>query len=261
MIKAIHPIPAFTDNYIWALLHADGKRVCVVDPGDANPVIDYLERHNLSLTEILVTHHHPDHVGGLSRLVENYAPQVMGPKGSHIKGINRFVTEGDRVSVSDTPFTVLEVPGHTLDHIAYYCDGTETELPKLFCGDTLFAAGCGRLFEGTAAVMHASLAKFTSLPPNTAVYCTHEYTLANLRFAIAADPDNAALQARLQREQEKRDQSLPTLPSSIALELQTNPFLRCQDAALQRSAELQLHHKPENEVEVFAALRRWKDNF
>ena len=258
-INRIHPIPAFSDNYIWALVDADQQRACVVDPGDANPVIDYLETNGLNLTDIFITHHHPDHTGGLKTLSSKYAPTVYGPEPSGIQGIISFLHEGDTATLFDHLFSVYEVPVNTLDHIAYYCD--ETDPPLLFCGDTLFAAGCGRLFEGTPAMMHKSLSKLSALDINTNVYCTHEYTMANLKFAQAADPNNGELTARIEREQAKRDLGEPTLPSSIQLELNTNPFLRCDQPAIKESASTRLSHSIEGEVEVFAAIRNWKDNF
>ncbi len=261
MIASIHPIPAFSDNYIWTLQAEDGNSACVVDPGDAGPVVTYLEENGLALTDILITHHHPDHVGGLMRLVERYSPRVYGPGSSGIKGIKQVVQEGDRVEVFSEEFSVLEVPGHTMDHIAFYCAESRLGFPLLFCGDTLFAAGCGRLFEGTPELMHQSLGKLASLPADTRVYCTHEYTMANLSFAAAADPDNAILHERIDKEQHKRDEGNPTLPSSIGLELATNPFLRCGDPGVVKSAAAQLGRDTADEVEVFAAIRRWKDNF
>ena len=258
-INVIHPIPAFSDNYIWALLDADQQHACVVDPGDANPVIDYLEANGLTLTDIFITHHHPDHTGGLKTLISEYSPTVYGPEPSGIQGISDYLHEGDTATLFGHRFSIYEVPGHTLDHIAYYCD--ETDPPLLFCGDTLFAAGCGRLFEGTPAMMHKSLSKLSALDSNTSIYCTHEYTMANLKFANAADPNNGELMARIEREQAKRDQSQPTLPSSVQLELDTNPFLRCDQPALKESASSRLSQPVEDEIEVFAAIRNWKDNF
>lgn len=238
-----------------------GNSVCVVDPGDATPVINYLQSHTLNLTDIFITHHHPDHTGGLQELHALYTPRVTGPGQSGIKGITRFVAEGDQVELFNCQFDVIEVPGHTLDHIAYYYAGDSSQAPVLLCGDTLFAAGCGRLFEGSPQQMYRSLAKLASLPTATEVYCTHEYTLANLRFALAADPANALLQERLITETGKRQKSLPTLPSTIGLELETNPFLRCNESSLVESAATQLSKPPASEVEVFAALRAWKDRF
>lgn len=261
MINSIHPIPAFTDNYIWAVSTTTDNSVCVVDPGDAAPVIDYLRANALVLTDVFITHHHPDHTGGLATLTDKFAPRVIGPKHSNIEGITQFVSEGDQVELFGCTFEIMEVPGHTLDHIAYFYPGGASRSPVLFCGDTLFAAGCGRLFEGTPEQMHRSLAKLKQLPAITEVYCTHEYTLANLRFALAADPNNQELVRRIQTEKTKREDSLPTLPSSIELELKTNPFLRCSDPFLAQNVRAQLSKQPANEIEVFAALRSWKDRF
>ena len=259
MIKLIHPIPAFTDNYIWAIHASDGNQLAVVDPGDAAPVIAYLQENDLQLSHILITHHHPDHTGGLQKLKTAYNPVVYGPEPSGIAGISDFLHEGDSINLFDQTFDIFEVPGHTLDHIAYSCQQADQEI--LFCGDTLFAAGCGRLFEGTPAMMVESLAKLNKLDPATRVYCTHEYTLANLKFAQAADGTNEELQRRISREEEKRQQDLPTLPSTIELELATNPFLRCSDSKLVATIANRTGAKADDPIEVFAALRSWKDNF
>lgn len=261
MISTIHPIPAFTDNYIWAASEADSQLVCVVDPGDAQPVIEYLESNDLQLSDILITHHHPDHTGGIQELASRYSCRVVGPSSSGIKGINEFASTGDSVTLFGQNFSVIEVPGHTLDHIAYYCEDENQIDPILFCGDTLFAAGCGRLFEGTPEMMHKSLGKLSALPTNTKVYCTHEYTMANLQFALAADGENDALLERIEIEKAKRAAKQPTLPSSIELELATNPFLRCKEPKLQMSTRAQSGRIVNTEVEVFAALRAWKDSF
>lgn len=259
MIGKIHPIPAFTDNYIWAIHCGESNRVCVVDPGDASPVEQYLEQNNLELTEILITHHHPDHIGGLAALKQSHNPSVYGPELSGIKGITEFVVEGDSVEIFDCRFQVIEVPGHTLDHLAYFTDSATP--PLLFCGDTLFAAGCGRLFEGTPEMMKLSLAKLSSLPETTLVYCTHEYTLANLAFAEAVEPGNKMLASRIVSERAKRDADIATLPSTISLELATNPFLRCDNRELVESVQLHSNSKLKTSTEAFAALRQWKDNF
>lgn len=261
MIASIIPIPAFTDNYIWAIASGSDNKVCVVDPGDAEPVISFLTARGLTLSDIFISHHHPDHTGGLPVLTSRYSPRVIGPDGSNIKGITHHVADGNQIELYNATFAIIGVPGHTLDHIAFFHSGSDTRSPVLFCGDTLFAAGCGRLFEGTPQQMHASLAKLASLPPDTGVYCTHEYTLANLRFALAADPANELLQQRLIAERSKREQARPTLPSSIKLELETNPFLRCQNPALVRSATAASSKSPASDIEVFAALRAWKDRF
>lgn len=258
MSLSAHPIPAFTDNYIWTLVNADSSQACVVDPGDAAPVIAYLESNSLQLSHILITHHHPDHTGGLQALAGKYQAKVFGPDNPGIKGITDHLREGDRISVWQHEFQVLEVPGHTLDHIAYV--NLTTSPPVLFCGDTLFAAGCGRLFEGTPEQMFRSLEKLRKLPADTRVYCTHEYTMANLKFAAAAEPDNDELKQRIAREQAKRDKGQVTLPSSIALELETNPFLRCQSNSIKKQLQ-QNQLQAEDPVSVFAALRSWKDNF
>lgn len=261
MISKIHPIPAFTDNYIWAISEENSDKLAVVDPGDAAPVIAYLNAHKLTLSDILITHHHPDHTGGINELSNHYSPRVIGPKPSGIKGITEYVAEGEQTELFNHSFSVIEVPGHTLDHIAFSYVDKEQGNSILFCGDTLFAAGCGRLFEGTPAMMHKSLGKLASLDPDTRVYCTHEYTLANLKFALAADPDNDALKKRNQAETSKRNARLPTLPSSIKLELATNPFLRCSEPDLINSASTRLGRTPDSQVEVFSALRSWKDSF
>ncbi|MEQ8408048.1 MAG: hydroxyacylglutathione hydrolase [Gammaproteobacteria bacterium] len=258
MLK-IHPIPAFSDNYIWTLIDASEERACVVDPGDATPVIDYLTANNLALTDILITHHHPDHTGGIAELTQRYSPAVYGPMNERIQGITQRLQEGQRIEVFGLDFSVIEVPGHTLDHIAYFSDSNTT--PILFCGDTLFAAGCGRLFEGTPETMLASLEKLAALPAATQVYCTHEYTLANLRFASAVEPDNQDLLVRVQTEQAKRNADKPTLPSNLTLEFATNPFMRCATPSIKAAAEQYAGHAVDTKVEVFAAVRRWKDNF
>ena len=259
MISQIHPIPAFSDNYIWAIHDDNSQQLAVVDPGDASPVLDYIDENDLALSHILITHHHPDHIGGLNRLVEEFNPVVYGPEPSNIKGISQFLHEGDQFRLFDRDFEIFEVPGHTLDHIAYFSDD-ETH-PLVFCGDTLFAAGCGRLFEGTPAMMMGSLSKLMKLNPKSAVYCSHEYTMANLKFALAADGDNQELQERVILEQQKRDSGIPTLPSTIAVELATNPFLRCDDSAVQERVLAQSGNKNSDTTEIFAALRSWKDNF
>ncbi len=261
MITSIHPIPAFSDNYIWALSDSESKNICVVDPGDAKAVIDYLDQNDLLLSDILITHHHPDHTGGIRELSARYSPRIIGPRPSNISGLTEIVDEGDQLSLFGHIFSVIEVPGHTLDHIAFYNESDEENAPMLFCGDTLFAAGCGRLFEGTPTVMHQSLSKLASLKPSARVFCTHEYTMANLAFAVAAEPDNQTLLNRVKTEQAKRDTNTPTLPSTIELEQQTNPFLRCGEKSILETAEKLLEREAANEVEVFSALRSWKDNF
>ncbi len=251
----IVPVRAFQDNYIWCLRR--GTAAVVVDPGDAQPVLDYLSKERLQLTAILTTHHHGDHVGGNTKLLAKYNVPVFGPALEAIPGITRKLVEGDSLEVPGIGIrlAVLDVPGHTAGHIAYYGEGL------LFCGDTLFSCGCGRLFEGTAAQMHASLAKFASLPGDTLVYCAHEYTMSNLRFARAADPANPALDERETAARAALAAGNPSLPSTIAIELAANPFLRGTQRALIESASQHAGRALKTPVEVFTALRQWKDGF
>ena len=255
----VEPIPAFNDNYIWLIHRPGGNGAFVVDPGDAAPVQRVLEERGLRLEGILITHHHFDHVGGLEDLRRDWNPPVFGPDNPAIDGIDHVLGAGDRIRVLDHLFEVLTVPGHTLDHIAYFHpdDGT----PLLFCGDTLFAGGCGRLFEGTPAMMHRSLQALSALPDDTRVYCAHEYTLANLAFAAAVEPDNEELAARIARAELSRQRGEPTVPSDIALERATNPFLRCGEAEVVASLTRQGKLQGNSPVDVFAAVRAWKDSF
>lgn len=252
-------VPAFADNYLW-LIH-DGVSAAVVDPGDAQPVLAALQAHGLTLSAILLTHHHADHTGGVTELLQHYAVPVFGPRKEPIAGVTQTLTEGDtvRVPALDLELAVLDVPGHTRGHIAYLRQDGEN---WLFCGDTLFAGGCGRLFEGTPAQMVDSLAKLAALPGDTRVYCAHEYTLSNLRFALAMEPQNAALVARMETESAKRAAGLPTVPSTITLERATNPFLRYDEAEI--GATLIAAHRlapGEPALAAFTALRLWKNSF
>jgi hydroxyacylglutathione hydrolase len=250
-------IPAFEDNYIW-LIH-DGKHGVVVDPGDAEPVIEVLRATGLHLSGILITHHHGDHTGGIQRLAGLYGCAVIGPKGEDIAGLTRRVDAGDAVALPGLglQFTVLDVPGHTRGHVAYYC----AQFRWLFPGDTLFAAGCGRLFEGTHEQMFQSLSRLAALPDDTRVFCAHEYTLNNLAFALAADPHNPALIERVGVEEAKRRDGLPTIPTTIAIEKRTNPFLRTSDPDIVRTLAMRRHIEAQDPVAVFAGLRDWKDVF
>ena len=252
---AIHAVPAFKDNYIW-MLESDGRAVAV-DPGDAAPVEDFLEERGLSLAAVLATHHHMDHVGGLQALARHWKCPTFGPAREEVAGLDRRLGEGDRIRVPgiDVDLETFDIPGHTAGHIALFGAGA------VFCGDTLFACGCGRLFEGTPAQMVASLGKLARLPGATRIYCGHEYTLANIRFAEAVEPGNRELVARKARESAKRGRGEPTLPSTVAAELATNPFLRCDQPEIIASAEGRAGRALKDRVEVFATLRDWKNAF
>ena len=245
-------IPAFKDNYIWLLVR-DG-RAAVVDPGDAAPVMAQLEALQLRLETILITHHHADHQGGVAELVERWHPRVFGPAEESITGCTDPLSGGETIDVLGERVAVLPVGGHTRGHIAYYVPGV------LFCGDTLFGAGCGRLFEGTPAQMSASLGRLAALPDDTLVYCAHEYTEANLRFALDVEPDNAALRARVERVAALRAAGGSSVPSTLGEEKATNPFLRCSEPAVVEAA---LAHAAvdTSQVAIFAAIRGWRNNF
>ncbi len=260
MALKIRPIQAFNDNYIWLLHHHGSQRACVVDPGDARPVIEYLSRRELTLESILVTHHHPDHVGGVKRLAEHYGATVYGPASQHFRDVDVVLHESDTCRILDATFRVMTVPGHTLDHIAYF-HHEPGDRPLLFAGDTLFAGGCGRLFEGTPLQMLESLNSLRQLPDDTLVYCAHEYTLANLRFALAVEPDNERLQQRFREAEATRRREEPTVPSTLAEEKATNPFLRWSEPAVIASAQRHAGMRDTDSTAVFAAVRAWKDVF
>jgi hydroxyacylglutathione hydrolase len=261
-------VPAFKDNYLW-LIH-DGEHAAVVDPGDAGPILEALRANGLRLTAILLTHHHADHTGGVADLLAHSSVPVFGPRNDGIAAVTHPLGEGDRITVPglELELSVLDVPGHTRGHIAYVrADGDDGDAIGhdthwLFCGDTLFGAGCGRLFEGTPAQMMDSLAKLAALPDDTLVYCAHEYTLSNLRFAETVEPGNQAVQLRLVADSEKRGTHLPTIPSTIAIEKATNPFLRVRAPgvvdSLVAAGKLAANADP---VNAFAALREWKNVF
>jgi hydroxyacylglutathione hydrolase len=255
----IIPIPAFADNYIWVLRR--GTAAVVVDPGDAAPVIAHFERERLELSAILTTHHHGDHVGGVGALLARWPVPVFGPAREVIPGRTHPLAEGDAIRVPGIgiELSVLDIPGHTAGHIAYVAH--DAKAPLVFCGDTLFAVGCGRLFEGTPPQMVTSLSKLAALPGPTRVYCGHEYTLANLRFACAVEAANASLQVRQAREQQKRDRGEPTLPSTIGEERATNPFLRIDEPSIRAAAERRAGRALADRVAVFAEIRAWKNAF
>lgn len=255
----ITPIPAFDDNYIWLISNECDSGAYVVDPGDGVCVLKVLEEKKLTLSGILITHWHPDHTGGIEKLVSRYQCPVYGPQSSHITSITDVLADGEQISVFGHPFEVIALPGHTLDHISYFC--SDSEIPVVFCGDTLFVGGCGRLFEGTALQMYQSLNKLAALPSKTRVYCAHEYTLSNLQFANTVEPDNLALQKLTEDVVEAREQGIATVPSSIEQELATNPFLRSAEPAVIIAAQQYKPNMPDANEAVFATLREWKDDF
>jgi hydroxyacylglutathione hydrolase len=251
----ISAIPAFADNYIW-LLTAGGKACAVVDPGDEEPVLEVLEEQGLDLRYILLTHHHPDHAGGVSELLEEYSATVFGPADSRIPFVHQVCRDGDRIQLTDLDvgFQVLEVPAHTRSHIAFYGEDV------LFSGDTLFSVGCGRFFEGTPADMQASLDKLAALPDETQNYCAHEYTRANCAFALQVEPDNPALQARAREVDKLRDAGKITLPSSLGAEKASNPFLRTRESSVVTAAR-RLDPDAAPGISTMAVIRAWKDRF
>jgi hydroxyacylglutathione hydrolase len=252
----VHQLPAFDDNYIW-LIGCEGQaEVAIVDPGDADPVMAYLEREGLRPVAILITHHHGDHTGGVKELVARYPVPVYGPANERIPALTHPLHEGDRVEFAPCSLRleVLDTPGHTRGHICYYGHGA------LFSGDTLFTAGCGRLFEGTAEQLYHSLEKLRNLPNETLVYCAHEYTEANLGFAVVAESHNAETASRAVEVRRLRREGKSTVPAPLALEKATNPFLRCDVPSLIAAAEAFAGRSLTNPAEVLAVVRQWKDS-
>lgn len=258
----VTPIPAFRDNYFW-LISKQGYAI-IVDPGDATPVIDYLEANKLTLVGILITHHHSDHIGGIRQLKSRYNATVWGPQNDPVKDLDNTCQQGDKVSIPqlDINFQVLSVAGHTLGHIAYFLPKSHQNPNSLFCGDTLFSAGCGRLFEGTPGQMLGSIKKLMALPEETLIYPAHEYTLDNLKFARALEPNNQALIDYQNKVESLRKQQLPSLPTQLAQELNINPFMRFQEKSIiDKAKSLNKTSNKLSETEVFATIRHYKDNF
>lgn len=253
----VHNVAAFTDNYIWLIQSALNQRVLIVDPGDAQPVFEALTSLNLQPAGILITHHHHDHTGGIEALTAAFDLPVYGPAGEAINGVSHALHDGESITVAaDFPsLKVLDTSGHTPGHISYLMQGS------LFCGDTLFAGGCGRLLGGSAEQLYSALTKIADLPEQTLIYCAHEYTEANLQFALAVEPGNVTLQQRSIDTSAMRNQNQPTVPSTLALEKATNPFLRCTHPAVKQAAEKQAGQPLASPLAVFKVLRQWKDNF
>lgn len=252
----ILPLPAFEDNYIWVMFNH--SHCVVVDPGDAQVVIDFVEKFNLTLSTALITHHHPDHIGGLGALLKyNTGLQIVGPDSAKIPHVNKVVNHNACLFLTElgAEFKVMEVPGHTQDHVMYYSENT------LFCGDTLFSIGCGRIFEGTPTQLFQSIQQITKLPEATQIYCTHEYTLANIEFALTVEPNNPELKNYQIWAQRQRDINIPTIPTTLSQQLAMNPFLRVKFPPVVQFAERRKGQKGLENAEVFTQLRLAKDQF
>ena len=254
----IQSIKAYSDNYIWLITTNEGN--LVIDPGEAAPVIKYMQQNSLKLTDILITHHHYDHVGGVIELKKDISGKVIGPQNDQIEGLDQHVVHNDEIESCGLKFEVIEIPGHTLDHIAYFL--ADNDQPRLFCGDTLFSGGCGRVFEGTNFQMYQSLERLQTLPSNTLVYCGHEYTISNLKFAKEVEASNVNILEYIEACQLKLAQGLPTLPSTLETEQRINPFMRCAVSDLRQSiSHKMLNSNSASDSEIFSYLREWKDSF
>ncbi|GAB4296225.1 MAG: hydroxyacylglutathione hydrolase [Methylophaga sp.] len=253
----VHTIKAFQDNYIWLIQAENSQKVLIVDPGDAIPVLEALEKMHLSPAAILITHHHADHTGGITAILNHYTVPVFAPANESVPAVTHPLQDTGELALSPDfpPFRILATPGHTAGHICYLTEN------KLFCGDTLFAGGCGRLLGGSAEQLFNSLQQLKQLPAETEVYCAHEYTEANLRFAETVDPGNKALQQRIINTRRTRKQGLPTVPSLMADELATNPFLRSHLPEIKKAAEQFAGRPLSDSQDVFTTLRHWKDVF
>lgn len=249
----IIPISALKDNYIWAILDENQQTAWIVDPGDAAPVIHYLCEHRFTLAGILLTHHHADHSRGIPDLLAEWSVPVYGSTQSRVPDVSHRVKEGDEIHCGQLTLNVMEIPGHTLDHIAFYNQDV------LFCGDTLFSAGCGRVFEGTYAEMHHSLTKLSNLPDSLKIYCGHEYTLQNLRFGELVEPKNHFIQEKMVLVNQLLANGKPTLPSLLRDEKKLNPFLRCQKKTVIQAASHYANKNLANSEEIFKTLREWKN--
>jgi hydroxyacylglutathione hydrolase len=256
-VHTVQAISAFTDNYVWMVGSSDSEAVAIIDPGEADPVLRILSDSRLKVAAILLTHHHEDHVGGVDEILRKHPAPVFGPGREKIPTVDHPVVGGDTVMAPELglELDVIDVPGHTSGHIAYLAPG------YAFVGDTLFAGGCGRIFEGTPGQMHASLGLLAALPPETVVYCAHEYTATNLRFALEVEPGNEILAERLETVRGARSEGRPTVPSLLAQELATNPFLRCGEPEIKAAAEHRVGRTLDADIDVFAVVRRWKDGW
>ena len=251
---SVEPIKAYTDNYIWLVSTNEGS--IVVDPGESKEILNLIDANEIDLKGVLITHHHYDHTNGLLDLTNKMNLEVYGPK--KIEGINNIVKESDKFSLIGIDFEVIEIPGHTLDHLAFYSSNNKD--PILFCGDTLFAGGCGRVFEGTFEQMFKSLKKISNYPKETKIFCGHEYTLSNLKFALEADEDNKQLADEYINIKKLISSDIPSLPTNLNKELKVNPFLRCNEINIKNKV-IDKFDIIDDELEIFTALRKWKDNF